>query len=390
MGFVYIAAQVFMKKALIVSYPENTEYIAVSEKLTQMGVEIVLFNIMHFPDQQQIGFVTGIEDGKWKLNIVIEGIEYDSNEFGFVWIHRFPSINSENIGLSLGERLHRDSECLYFLGALSELFTNAYCYKEPFALMKACMKPLQMKIASEVGLTVAPTFIGNSKQSALEILNNQTEVAIKSAHAVGISPNSYQYYIPFLLESLTSLLAEHPDLPKDIFDNKLTSLIEDVQSSFEFNFTKKVSTVEIKNNLLDLIENCPITIQGYVEKAYEVRLTIVNKQFFACGMYSQENDETIEDFRATSYMNNLTHQAVDVPDELKEKMLQLMERLDIDFGSADFIYTPDGQYYFLEINPEGGWYWTEELAGLPISSAIAEWIAEKCLDVSNTVKIPTA
>jgi len=40
------------------------------------------------------------------------------------------------------------------------------------------------------------------------------------------------------------------------------------------------------------------------------------------------------------------------------------------------IVTPQGEYIFLEINPNGQWLWIEELANLPISQALADLLID--------------
>lgn len=47
-------------------------------------------------------------------------------------------------------------------------------------------------------------------------------------------------------------------------------------------------------------------------------------------------------------------------------------RLGLRFGALDFLVTPSGEWYFLEVNPNGQWAWIEQETGLPISSAIAD------------------
>lgn len=49
-----------------------------------------------------------------------------------------------------------------------------------------------------------------------------------------------------------------------------------------------------------------------------------------------------------------------------------MSALGSRFGVLDFLVTPAGEWYFLEINPNGQWAWIEQETGLPISSAIAD------------------
>jgi glutathione synthase/RimK-type ligase-like ATP-grasp enzyme len=44
----------------------------------------------------------------------------------------------------------------------------------------------------------------------------------------------------------------------------------------------------------------------------------------------------------------------------------------LSYGAIDMILTPDGRYVFLEINPNGQYYWIEQMTGLPISDAVCD------------------
>ena len=55
----------------------------------------------------------------------------------------------------------------------------------------------------------------------------------------------------------------------------------------------------------------------------------------------------------------------------------LVRRLGLAYGAIDLVLTPDGRYVFLEINPNGQYLWIEQLTGLPISEAIAEWLMHR-------------
>ena len=52
--------------------------------------------------------------------------------------------------------------------------------------------------------------------------------------------------------------------------------------------------------------------------------------------------------------------------------MALVRRLGLRYGAIDLILTPEGDYVFLEINPNGQWQWIEEPTGLPITSALCD------------------
>lgn len=53
-------------------------------------------------------------------------------------------------------------------------------------------------------------------------------------------------------------------------------------------------------------------------------------------------------------------------------MYQLSKRITLKFGAIDLIKDKDGNYVFLEINPNGQWAWVQTQTGLPIAEAIID------------------
>jgi hypothetical protein len=49
-----------------------------------------------------------------------------------------------------------------------------------------------------------------------------------------------------------------------------------------------------------------------------------------------------------------------------------MRHLHLEYGAIDMRLTPEGDYVFLEINPNGEYLYVEQATGLPISRALAE------------------
>ena len=52
-----------------------------------------------------------------------------------------------------------------------------------------------------------------------------------------------------------------------------------------------------------------------------------------------------------------------------------MHELGLVFGTVDLKLTDNGEHVFLEINPQGQFLYIEILTGLPISRALAEFLA---------------
>ena len=118
----------------------------------------------------------------------------------------------------------------------------------------------------------------------------------------------------------------------------------------------------------------PAIYQRYVEKDYEVRVTVVDDQVLACAIHSQESPQTRIDWRRYDF-DRTPHEAIDLDSAISERCLGLTRRLGLVFAAIDLIVEPSGETIFLEINPNGQWGWIEELTGLPIAEKLAATLA---------------
>jgi len=61
-----------------------------------------------------------------------------------------------------------------------------------------------------------------------------------------------------------------------------------------------------------------------------------------------------------------------LPSEVEQKILQFMDMISLRFGCIDMIVTPENEYIFLEINPNGQWYFVQLNTEAKIAKSIAE------------------
>lgn len=124
------------------------------------------------------------------------------------------------------------------------------------------------------------------------------------------------------------------------------------------------------------VSNCPVIIQSYIQKEFELRVTVVKDKVFACAIYSQSSERTREDWRRYD-IPNTPHKIYKLPKQIEQKCVDIVKKLGLEFGCIDMIVTPGGEFIFLEINPNGQWLWIEHLTGLPIGDAISEELTRK-------------
>lgn len=165
-------------------------------------------------------------------------------------------------------------------------------------------------------------------------------------------------------------------------DNKVLKEFYDEKSIIKPLTTGKVKLAEkynlhntalLKNVFCD-IRNTPVYVQEYIDKKYEVRLTIVDDQCFAVAI----NAFNKIDWRINSEKNH--YEIIVCPESVKVQCYNILRENGLAFGAFDFIVTMDEEWIFLEFNPNGQWLWLEKLMDLPIAIAIIKYLLSDYLE----------
>jgi glutathione synthase/RimK-type ligase-like ATP-grasp enzyme len=126
---------------------------------------------------------------------------------------------------------------------------------------------------------------------------------------------------------------------------------------------------------LHTLAYCPMIFQEYVPKAYELRIAYVEGVCFAGKIDASQDPGGHTDWRASQQTVSWQHD--ELPVSVQEKLHALMQQLDLSFGAIDMIRRPDGEYVFLEVNPQGEWGMLQKHLGYPIAETIAEKLINK-------------
>ena len=62
-----------------------------------------------------------------------------------------------------------------------------------------------------------------------------------------------------------------------------------------------------------------------------------------------------------------------------------MEHYELRFGAIDMVVSAAGDWYFLEINPNGQWAWLDMTAGTNIAASFLQAFSEKRGSVASPV-----
>ncbi len=133
--------------------------------------------------------------------------------------------------------------------------------------------------------------------------------------------------------------------------------------------TKIYHTSKLKSFYTDL--GClPIYIQEYIDKKYEIRLTIIDKSYFAVKIdpYNQV------DWRIDIEKNR--YEVAQCPSKILKLCNNILKQNNLLFGAFDFIVNNKEEWIFLEFNPNGQWLWLEKKLNLNISKKIIDYLVD--------------
>lgn len=128
---------------------------------------------------------------------------------------------------------------------------------------------------------------------------------------------------------------------------------------------------------LDGLRVAPVIFQEY-KKGTDIRVTVVGDKVFPCIVEKVESMENQLDWRKGFYNGDIKFlQDPDFPPELGQKCVEMVKAMGLSFGAFDFIRDSSGNYWFLEINPNGQWGFVEETTEMPISQAVAQFLLQR-------------
>lgn len=108
--------------------------------------------------------------------------------------------------------------------------------------------------------------------------------------------------------------------------------------------------------------------------AIDIRVTEVGVSVFPCRIQLTGDIADDIDWRQHQLGDELVYTCDEkFPDGLGRLCVKMVREMNLVYGAFDFVES-GGEYYFLEVNPNGQWGFIEERAGMKISEAIAHLI----------------
>jgi glutathione synthase/RimK-type ligase-like ATP-grasp enzyme len=255
-----------------------------------------------------------------------------------IWDRRYTN-PSELSRKSINETIdnYKLAEAKAFLDFLRYYLKDVYSIGSIVYDAMAESKFLQLSIAQELGMKIPDTCVSNIKGELIDRLCKNNYLCIKplSGGSIVDEDNEQEY---------------------------------------------SLYTQRIENNILRQINPQVFSetanyIQKYIDKRYELRVTVCRNDIVTCRIDSQHlyEDKGKIDWRQ-GYDEGLRVKIIETPEHIRRFCLAFLQRLKLNFGCFDFVVTNEG-YVFLECNPNGQWMWIEQMADYDISTIIARNLA---------------
>lgn len=277
---------------------------------------------------------------EWYSKNICVHMEYPEN--GYVYVNGLPQLNLTDITsvlyrrpLTIDPPVDDLNQRKFASGEINELFRqmwyaiqHAKWVNSPLDLEFARRKYSQLIIAGNLGLTIPRTCVTNSPEQAKRFIRQFDKAIYKTMKApvIDLHGDGIQWGVP-----TTVLTVEHIER-------------------------------------LDLIVPSGGIFQEYIEKAYEVRVTIIGDTVYSAKIKSQESTEHDAhiDWRDGVAYGDVKVESYNLPNKVSDACKGVLREYGLHFGAIDLIRTLDGDYVFLELNPNGQWLWIEDMTNQPL------------------------
>lgn len=309
---------------LVVTHSGDLHADLVIERLLGRDTRVFRLDLDRFPAQYQLDIRHHDGAPSGALHHLPSRSGIPLADIGAVWTRksadfRFPS--DEDFGPQ--ERAFAIAETHHILTGLL-LSLDAYWMNHPMASNGASWKGEQLRRASRMGFRVPSSLATNDGDAVRRF---------RADHGGAII---------FKPLSSPSLGADEVDPADRIVPNLATTLITDEH-----------------DGMLDAVRELPGFFQQYIPKRYEVRATVIGGRVFAARIESQDDERTRIDYR--DFSAEVDYLIERLPPEIERRCLDFVHSYGLTFGALDLIFTPDGEYVFLENNPAGQFLFVEQL-----------------------------
>ena len=290
--------------------------------LRKLRARVLRWNLEDFPLSSTASWNP---DGK--LRLIAQGQEFTIEEFKSAWYRRTAAPRLPDELQRSGAESFVTGEIDAFLRGLCE--TSRWFWVNPPNRVEIAENKLrQLASATALGFAVPATLVTNDCKEARRFLRRFPLAVAKSIARSAIELDGSHWAV----------------------------------------FTRPLSRADVIGERALRISPC--IFQEMIPKRADVRVTVVGSKIFAAAIMCKDPHPPEVDWRALENRSLIYRRHV-LPRAIADRCHLLMQELGLVYGCFDFVLTPEGRYFFLEINPSGQWGWIEHELGFRITDEIA-------------------
>ncbi|MBC2874735.1 MULTISPECIES: ATP-grasp ribosomal peptide maturase [Streptomyces] len=304
--------------AVVTNLDDPTADLVITE-LHDRGVPVVRFDSGDFPATLACSAFIGGEAGQWRGSVRTATRIAELGSVRSLYYRRpsgfaFPYLDPQDARFAA-------AQARYGLGGVLVSLPDCLYVNHPHRIGDAEYKPAGLATAAACGFTVPSTLITNRPDDARAFIKRHGPVIFK--------PIS----VPLYLVDGKAQTVPVTAVQADEIDDALTGTMH--------------------------------LFQVQVEKAADVRVTVIGRRIFAVRI-----DSGLLDWR-TDYGTH-TYTPVIPPPDVAHAAFAYLRHFGLVFGAFDFALTASGEWVFIECNPSGQWAWMEPPTGLSMTAALAD------------------
>jgi len=332
-----------MKKiVLIITNSGDLHVDLLMPKIYNLGGLTFRLNLDEFPQNYSISVESKNEDSYEAFTYIPTGQTIELKNIGSTWVRKTAPFSFISNDLSIQEKTFAIAETDHFLKSL--LYSlDCYWLSHPIALRKASWKIEQTKRAAKMGFKVPETLVTNN-------------------------PNKVKHFFSLHPEGIITKAMSSAYLSADEVKH------EDIEVS---NMPTTLITEEMMTGI-DGVCEFPTYFQGYIDKEFELRITIIGEEVFTARINSQDSELTTIDSR--NMCAEIDYSLFELPEKIKNMCITFIKSYGLEYGAIDLIVTKSGEFVFLENNPGGQYLYIEQLVPeLKIQDALATKLVKEAL-----------
>lgn len=305
---------------LIVSMPNDPDSQVVKLSIEKLGMECDIFYGADFADNALWSYEPSTNSLKTSYRKKIEKFSLD--KWKSIWMRRPCGLIPREKILDHRERAAAEAESGSLANSVLRLLEKDKFVANPLSSTRISQeKTFQFYQAKKIGLNLPDTIVSNSIEDVLQFHKKHNGKIV------------YKTLVPMTWKGADG-----------VYQQVRTTLLEDPQLLSD----------------CDLISS-PGIYQKAIEKVSEIRVTILGHTVLALEKSFPERsaDELSVDWR--SMHAGAVYKKHNLPHFISKKCIELLKNLNLLMGCFDLMVDKNGEYYFLEVNPQGQFIWADQV-----------------------------